>query len=171
MREQRGFTLIELLIVIAIIAVLAAAVFVALNPAQRFAESRNAKRWSDVENIITAAKVHQVDNLGTYSPAIVAIGNGTTRIIGTTGGSCAVACAGAVIAPGASCANLEGASDLVTLGYLASTPISPTSSGGTAWDIARSGYYITKNADGTLTVGACQPDTINGVTPTIVVER
>ena len=36
--------MIELLIVITIIVILAAAVFVALNPAKRFADARNARR-------------------------------------------------------------------------------------------------------------------------------
>ena len=40
--SKKGFTLIELLIVIAIIAVLAGAVFVALDPLTRFRDARNA---------------------------------------------------------------------------------------------------------------------------------
>ncbi len=61
---KKGFTLIELLIVIAIIAVLAAVVFVALNPLQRFKETRNVQRWSDVDAIAGAIRLYQ--NAGSY---------------------------------------------------------------------------------------------------------
>ena len=44
--RKEGFTLIELLIVIGIIAVLAAIVLVATDPAKRFAESRDSRRSS-----------------------------------------------------------------------------------------------------------------------------
>ena len=44
----KGFTLIELLVVIAIIATLAVLVYVALDPVRRFQESRNSRRWTDV---------------------------------------------------------------------------------------------------------------------------
>ena len=49
--ENKGFTLLELLIVIAVLAVLAGVLFVALNPASRLEDSRNAKRWTDVNAI------------------------------------------------------------------------------------------------------------------------
>ena len=49
--QRKGFTLIELLIVIAIIAILAASLFVALNPAKRFQDARDAKRNQDVESV------------------------------------------------------------------------------------------------------------------------
>lgn len=44
----RGFTLIELLIVIAILAVLATAVVLVLNPAELLAQARDAQRFSDL---------------------------------------------------------------------------------------------------------------------------
>ncbi len=40
---KNGFTLIELIIVIAIIALLAAGTFVAVNPAKRVGDSQNAQ--------------------------------------------------------------------------------------------------------------------------------
>ena len=46
-----GFTLVELIIVIAIIAILAAAIFVAIDPARRLNEARNARRSSDITNV------------------------------------------------------------------------------------------------------------------------
>src|SRR3989344_3276547 len=61
---RRGFTLIELLVVIAVIAILAVLVFVALDPATRFADARNSRRWTDVTNISTAVHECIVDSGG-----------------------------------------------------------------------------------------------------------
>lgn len=63
-QKNKGFTLIELLVVIAIIAILSAVVFVALDPATRFADARNSRRWSDVNTLLTAVHKCVVDNGG-----------------------------------------------------------------------------------------------------------
>ena len=52
--EKKGFTLIELLIVITILGILAAAIMVAINPARRMAQARDAKRKSDINAIANA---------------------------------------------------------------------------------------------------------------------
>jgi len=47
-RTAKGFTLVELLIVIAILAILAAAVVVVINPGQLLAQARDAQRMNDL---------------------------------------------------------------------------------------------------------------------------
>ena len=66
-RSESGFTLIELLLVIAIISILLVVVFAALNPATRLAESRNANRWSNVNQLLTAIHECIVDNDGSFT--------------------------------------------------------------------------------------------------------
>jgi len=62
--HRNGFTLVELLVVIAIIAILFAVVLIAINPAQRFKDSRNARRLSDVGSIVGAVTTYTADKRG-----------------------------------------------------------------------------------------------------------
>lgn len=151
-----GFTLIELLIVVAVIAILAAAVFVALDPIQRFQESRDSARWSDVSNVVSAVGVDQVDNGGAYLAAITALTAGSAYQIGTAATGCDSGCTAQTT--GAACVNLAG---LVTEGYLGSVPMDPSS--GTA---AETDYYLIRNATGTVTVGACDPEAATAISVT-----
>lgn len=61
---QAGFTLIEILIVIGIIAILAAIVLVAVNPAEQFRKAGDAQRASNVNAILNAVGQYMVDNQG-----------------------------------------------------------------------------------------------------------
>ncbi len=153
-QQRAGFTLIELLIVIAVIAILAAAVFVALDPVKRFEESRDSARWSDVNNIVSAAKTDQVDNGGSYLAAIAGLTAGSAYIIGTDATGCDSGCTAQTTL--AACADLTG---LVTEGYLGEVPQDPSS--GTA---AKTDYYIVRASSGTLSVGACDPEAATAIT-------
>lgn len=146
LKKQKGFTLIELLIVIAIIAIIAAVVFVALDPLKRFQDARNSTRWSDVTNILAAIKLNQVDNGGNYLAAVTALANGTVAVIGT-GPLGTYTC---TAQPATQTVDLTG---LTTSGYLGAVPKDP--SGGT--DVITR-YYLIKNANGTITIGACSPE-------------
>jgi len=55
---SKGFTLVELLIVITILAALAAAVVVVLNPAELLAQARDAQRLSDMTTMRDAVNLY-----------------------------------------------------------------------------------------------------------------
>ncbi len=64
--KNQGFTLIELLIVIGIIAILAAAVIVAINPGKQFEQARNATRWSHMNSIVNAVYSYAITEGGSF---------------------------------------------------------------------------------------------------------
>lgn len=138
---HKGFTLIELLVVILIIAILSVTVFVALNPAKRFADARDARRASDVDSILTAVHEYIVDNGGAFPAGLTAV----EQQLGTAATGCNTTnCTTPPTA--AACLNLS-----TTLApYLKTIPIDPKS--GTA---AVTGYKIVKDANGLVTVAAC----------------
>lgn len=153
-KQGAGFTLIELLIVIGIISVLAAIIFVAVDPARRFAEARNAQRWSEANAALNAILKCTVDNNGTLPSNLNTAANGTYFMIGT--GSDATGCTAqatsAVLNLGAS--TCEGSTTLAP-DYLATMPVDPV---GGSWTAAKSGYYIIKSSSGRITVGVCAPE-------------
>ena len=145
-KKQQGFTLIEILLVIGIIAILAAVVIVAINPARQFAQARNAQRMSNVNTILNAVHQYAIDNTGTLPASIPTSADcpGTaTNEICKTGGTC------------------TGLVDLVVLTtdqkYLVSMPYDP--SGATT---NGAGYHIAKSTNGRITV--CSPDAELSVT-------
>jgi len=126
MKNKRGFTLIELLVVIGIIAALTTVVFVALDPAKRFKDARNARRVTDADTILAAVHQYVVDTGGSMP-----IGVGTSiSPIGT--------CAGCI-----DIANVLGSNK-----YLKTNPVDPQGS------TATTGYTITKDANNLFTVSA-----------------
>lgn len=153
MKGKRGFTLIELLIVVTIIATLAVTVFVALNPAQRLKDAKDARRQSDVDSILTAIHVAIVDNKGSVPTNLPAAG--AERQLGT--GS-SVDCATALAANGCSTPASTACADLMTgainvAKYLKSMPIDP--SGGTTYTALKTGYSVARDANDIITITAC----------------
>jgi len=145
----KGFTLIELLIVVAVIAILAAIAFVALNPLARFQDSRNAKRWSDVNMIISAIKLYQVDHDGQHISTIDSQTADLYYQIGASGSGCNDTCSDSAVTLQTACVDLE---ELVDEAYLPSVPIDPNASGASS-DETR--YYIVKDSYGRIFVGSC----------------
>lgn len=145
MKMKKGFTLIELLLVIVIIAILAVVVFVALNPSQRIKDSRDARRTTDVDTILSAVHTYIVDNKGAL-PAGLTTNMAAQVQLGTAGGpaltgNCTVA--------------LNAKADLTTplVKYLKTIPTDPN--GGTA---AATGYAIQVDANNLVTVTACNTE-------------
>ena len=58
----KGFTLLELLIVIGILAILAVAVVMVINPAQLLAQARDSRRLSDLNTLQTALNFYSVES-------------------------------------------------------------------------------------------------------------
>ena len=157
LKEKKGFTLIELLIVIAIIAIIYGVVFVALDPLTRFRDSRDAKRWSAVSNVLNAIKVDQIDNGGTY---ISAVANATAgEVFMITDGAVTSGCDDANtncdtnVTDDDNCVDLAG---LVTEGYIGDVPISPNGAG--TWSTTSTGYTLQRDSSGVITIKACESE-------------
>ncbi|MFZ2484650.1 MAG: type II secretion system protein [Minisyncoccia bacterium] len=141
LKKTGGFTLIEILVVIGIIAVLAAIVIVAINPAKQFAQARNTQRTSNVQSILNAVGQRMADNRGVfagtftigtqyYCPTLV---TGPTTILTSTDATPAAGELGCLVPT-----------------YISSLPLDPATGTGTD-----TGYTIAVDGVGRITV--CAP--------------
>lgn len=134
---SRGFTLIEILIVIALIAILAGAVIIALNPGRQFSQSRNSTRQTHVTSILNAVQQNAADNQGNFSCAAGAIPAAATAMQSAAGGYNICSC-------------------LVT-NYVSALPFDPSATGAHYTSCAdyTTGYNISRDAaTGRITIAA-----------------
>ena len=80
-KKTRGFTLMEVIIVVAIIAILASAVLIALNPAKNLRDARNATRWSQMNSITNGIYSYVIENKGVYPDCVATDTNDYDRIL------------------------------------------------------------------------------------------
>ncbi len=135
--NNKAFTLIELIIVIAIIGVVAASIFVAINPAKRLGKAKDAQRLTEANNIEEAIDRYTADNralpaslasLSNYIPYMITITTNTNLL---------------------TCQEVLGGINQVNIGtelsdYLPSLPIDPSI---TSEATSGTGYYLVKTND------------------------
>lgn len=147
--SQKGFTLIELLVVIGILGILLAIVLVALNPARQFAQANNTKRNSDVVTILNAIHEYAADNKGQVPSGITA----TATEISTAG---------------------IDICDALVPTYVAALPTDPSLNTAQVTDCSASyatGYNVSVDTDGRVTVSAPDIQTVSGGPTSISVTR
>jgi prepilin-type N-terminal cleavage/methylation domain-containing protein len=132
-----GFTLIEILLAIGILAILATAAIIAINPARQFALARNTQRWSDVHALVNAVYQYSISHKGAFPPE--------TPIPNTVVEFCqsdAYDCTGKV--------EMESLTTNAT--YLTAFPIDPSCP--TSCSAYGTGYWLSINSDGRVVVQA-----------------
>ena len=116
-----------------------------INPLKRIGESRDARRWTDVEMLAQAIELYATDNSqipSDFSTAVMVVDK--KYVLCSSAGS--VTCDGDIH----DCLVVDDEDFLI---YIESLPIDPSKG-----DTADTGYYITrKENQGKIAIGACNP--------------
>ena len=154
-RKQQGFTLIEILVVIGLIALLAAIIIVAINPAKRFAEGRNSQRQANLEAISNAIGQKLADDKGVIDDGNSSTTSDCLKNVPQLSTDVALPITsdtnGKTIGTGTDDANLS----CLVPEYLAKMPTDPKDN---------SGYKIFRNKNGRFVIYAPKTETTDGST-------
>lgn len=142
-KKNVGFTLIELIIVIAIIALVAAGVYISVDPARRIGEARDAERWSDITAIAKAVDRYTADNTTLPSDFDIGTLSTSTKVVLCSGAG-TLSCGDDTLA----CAVIDDGDFLGK--YLPQLPVDPSKD-----DDSDTGYYVTITSGNILSFGAC----------------
>ncbi|MCD4760764.1 hypothetical protein K8R42_02585 [bacterium] len=156
--NNKGISLIGLIIVVLIIAVLATAIFLWINPVEIIGDAKDKKRTQDVALIARAIAEYTNDHGG----ALPILGNVSTtkQVLCASQSGSSLSCDG----DSNSCVRIAH-SDFYN-NYMPELPIDPDKAADTD-----TGYYLEKDERGQLVVGACSTygsDTVS-TTPGILV--
>lgn len=156
MPHARRLSLSEWLGLLFLVIIVTSAVIVAMQPEKQFAVSQDAVRQTQVSTIIAAIKQDQIDNGGSYLEAIALLPSDTPTMIGDPNADCSMTCN--TVQTVGTCVDI---SPLLNEGYLEAVPVDPHFK-----DQPVNGYYIIRQLDGGLTVGACKTETDTPITET-----
>jgi len=151
---EHKFTLVDLVITILVVGFLAIIIFFVLQPSKRFGESRDGMRWTEVNALLSAIIKYQIAHDGELPVGLDDLPQ-TIQVIGTNSSGCDKGCG--EIATESACLDLSG----LVGDYIVAIPQDPKT--GTP---GFTGYYINKDAQGKITVGACNPEQNNIITVT-----
>jgi hypothetical protein len=163
---RKGLTVVEYCTVLAIIVMIAAVVFVVIDPAAKKVAARNAQRWTDVTALMEGVQTAFTQTEGELTDDLEKIDTDAQTVQMIVDGNETVVCGticGTEHVAGENCSvDLTG---LVAKGFVAAVPHDPSVRDN------GSGYYVNYN-DGVFTVGACSAEEEkNGATPTVRISR
>lgn len=163
--RRKGFTLIELLIVIAIIGILAAIILVAVDPAKRLRQSRDARRSAEVNALLNAVLNYTVDNKGHLPSQIASATAGDAYIIGTATTTTPTVTACPSSAAGTGTGGIRDLTTDLVDNYIAEIPVDPEGANGSgdSYSASQSGYYVIRTTNGRVEVGSCNPEEVTTI--------
>jgi len=140
--NKSAFTLIQLIIVMSILLVLSGATFIWVDPVARIGEAKNKRRTQDINIIAAAISEYASDHKGVL-PIIGDVATSTKRVLCSSQSGSTLDCDG----DSAICLKVDD-SDFYK--YLFQFPHDPDKS-----NSEDTGYYLLKDTNGQLEIGAC----------------